>query len=91
MPECITFKPVHSAEYPYSVGIQFDRNSPVHEHINHFNHLAAWCDEHLEPGSWTMAISTVEVLEGGVWNAIDNIRFRFRYEKDAVMFILRWR
>lgn len=37
----------------------------------------------------------VEVLEEDVWNAItwfgDNTRFRFRYEKDAVMFILRWR
>ncbi len=76
MPECITFKPVHSAEYPYSVGIRFDRNSLVHEHIEHFNRLAAWCDEHLEPGSWTMAIITKEIY--------------FRKEADLVMFKLRW-
>lgn len=53
MPECITFKPVHSAEYPYSVGVRFDRNHlmRVHEHIDHFNHLAAWCEHMVKNGN----------------------------------------
>lgn len=78
MPECITFKPVHSAEYPYSVGIRFDRNRlmRVHELIDHFNHLAAWCDEHLEPGSWTIEMFTKQIY--------------FKKESDLLMFKLRW-
>jgi len=39
-----------------------------------------WCLKNLKTTDWA------EITWEG-----DNTRFRFRYEKDAVMFILRWR
>lgn len=70
------FTPVHSAEYPYGVGMRFKRTLPPNEYNDYCERINQWCKQNLEPNSWSLDIYYGEL--------------HFKTESDLVLFKLRW-
>jgi hypothetical protein len=68
---------------------QFDKDQ-----YHRQNEMELWCRENIGYGKWTYGdIDNWKGMEGArwvIWSMFGSTFFKFRYQKDAVLFALKW-